>query len=125
MPVSPGRTICLLPADWLTVAAEHSSVVGMFILFWPCSHCKPLLWQANPGSPRMQATGSLDAVVAFDGLASVGDQAPQYFAEVARVLKPGAPFIFFDRRERSGVRSCWRSRGCVRVFQLMAVCACL
>jgi len=56
----------------------------------------------SPANLKFQATGSLDAVVAFDGLASVGDQAPQYFAEVARVLKPGAPFIFFDRLKGEG-----------------------
>ncbi len=50
----------------------------------------------------MQGTGSLDAVVAFNALASVGDAgAAQYLAEVARVLKPGAPLVFIDRGELS------------------------
>ena len=47
-----------------------------------------------------QGTGSVDAVVAFNGLASAGTKTQQYFAEVARVLKPGAPFVFIDRGAR-------------------------
>ena len=45
----------------------------------------------------MQATGSLDALVAFNGLRDAGARSQDYIKEVARVLKPGAPFIFFDR----------------------------
>jgi SAM-dependent methyltransferase len=45
----------------------------------------------------LQGTGSIDAVVAFNGLASAGADARKYFAEVARILKPGAPFVFIDR----------------------------
>ena len=44
-----------------------------------------------------QATASVDAVVAFGGLADAGGRAKEYLTEVARVLRPGAPFIFFDR----------------------------
>lgn len=50
-----------------------------------------------PTDLAFQGTGSVDAVVAFNALKDVGPEAPQYLAEVARVLKPGAPFIFFDR----------------------------
>ncbi len=46
---------------------------------------------------KMQATGSLDALVAFNGLRDAGTRSQDYIKEVARVLKPGAPFIFFDR----------------------------
>jgi SAM-dependent methyltransferase len=48
----------------------------------------------------LQGTGSVDAVVAFNGLASAGANAQRYFAEVARILKPGAPFVFIDRGEQ-------------------------
>lgn len=61
-----------------------------------------------------QGTGSVDAVVAFNGLASAGDGAQQYLSEVARVLKPGAPLVFIDRGEPWLCSDLvWRKRACL------------
>ena len=58
---------------------------------------------------KMQATGSLDALVAFNGLGDAGAHSQDYIKEVARVLKPGAPFIFFDRGAPIGKRRVLRT----------------
>lgn len=57
----------------------------------------------TPTDLSFQGTGTLDAVVAFNALKDVGSEAEQYLAEVTRVLKPGGPFIFFDRVEGEGL----------------------
>ncbi len=47
-----------------------------------------------------QADASVDAVVAFDAfhqLSSETDRIDTFVADVARVLKPGGVFVFFER----------------------------
>lgn len=53
-----------------------------------------------PSRPRLQRDSSVDAVVSFgaiDALGGDGSAVERFAAEVARVLKPGAPFVFFER----------------------------
>ena len=50
-----------------------------------------------------QKDDSIDAVVAFDAIAALGSDPAaldRYTAEVARVLKHGCAFVFFERGEQ-------------------------
>ena len=54
----------------------------------------------NHEDPAAQADASIDAVVAFDAfhqLKSEPERIDTFMADVARVLKPGGVFVFFER----------------------------